>query len=87
MTAKEAPEDRFRQIVYGVAAAATITYGGWLGFQVTAISSLVTERLTRIETTMIENRSERQLQVEEIRRRLDQLERAVYRDRGHYEAR
>lgn len=78
----EEPDDRFRQIVYGIAAAATLTYGGWLGLKISTISDSMTERLARIETSMIENRGERQLQVEELRRRIDRLEARAYREDG-----
>lgn len=78
----EPSEDRFRQVVYAVAAAATLTYGGWLGLQVTQISAVLTERLTRIETTISENRSERQFQIQEINRRIERLEARVYEENG-----
>jgi hypothetical protein len=72
--------ERFRQTVYGLAAAATLAYGGWLGFQVTTSSANVTERLTRIETSMSENRAERTAQIEDLRRRVDRLEGRAYRE-------
>jgi hypothetical protein len=72
--------DRFRQAVYGIAAAATLAYGGWLGVKVSTISDNMTERLARIETTMAENRGERQIQLDEIRRRIDRLEARAYRE-------
>jgi hypothetical protein len=67
--------DPFRQIVYGIMAAATLAYAGWAGFQINSIN----DRLTRIETTMTENKQERQGQVDDIRRRLDRVEIRVYR--------
>lgn len=67
---EEDSEDRFRQVVYGIAAAATMTYGAWAGVQINSIN----DRLTRIETTMAENRSERQLQVEYLRHRIERIE-------------
>lgn len=76
----EESDDRFRQVVYGIAAAATLAYGGWLGLQVTKISDNMTERLARIETSMAENRGERQVQVEYLKHRIERLEARVYRE-------
>lgn len=62
--------DRFRSVVYGLAAAATLGFGGWLGMSVNGMS----DRLTRMEVTITENKSEREAQINDLRSRVGRLE-------------
>lgn len=66
----EAGFDNFRQIVYGICAAATMAYAAWAGVQINSVN----DRLTRIETRMDENRNERVTQNDFINKRLERLE-------------
>jgi hypothetical protein len=62
--------DRFRSIVYGVAATATFSFLGWVGLSVNGMS----DRLTTIEVTIRENRAERETQIADLRERVGRLE-------------
>ncbi|WP_343518084.1 hypothetical protein [Sphingomonas sp.] len=70
--------DRFRSLVYGVAAAATLAFLGWVGMSVNSM----TDRLTTIEVTMRENREERLQQVTDLRSRVNRLEDRLEVTRG-----
>lgn len=62
--------DRFRNIVYGLAATATFSFLGWVALSVNGMS----DRLTTIEVTMRENKEERMSQVSDLRSRVGRLE-------------
>jgi len=66
----ESPPDRFRTIVYSITAAATLSFGAWLGTSVNGMA----DRLTTIEVTIRENKAEREAQVNDLRARLGRLE-------------
>lgn len=69
--------DWFRLIVVGVAVAATLAYAGWLGTTILSVRddfNPVKDRLTRIEVTIVENRAERQAQIDDLRTRVNRLE-------------
>lgn len=63
-------ENRFRSVVYGIFAAATLAFLGWVGMSVNGM----TERLTTIEVTMRENKEERLQQVADLRNRVNRIE-------------
>lgn len=71
-------EKRFRALVYGIVAIATMSYAGWLGSTVLDLRN----GQVRIETTIVENKSERTQQISEIRARLDRIEADFYERRA-----
>lgn len=66
----DAAQDRFRTAVYGIAAAASLGFLGWVATSVNGMS----ERLTTIEVTMRENKAERESQINDLRMRVGRLE-------------
>jgi hypothetical protein len=71
--------DPFKAIVYGIAATASLGYFGWLGASVVGIG----DRLTVMETTIVENKEERREQINELRQRVGRLEEEAYRKRAN----
>lgn len=67
---EEDSSDRFRTIVYGIAATATLGFLGWVGLSVNGM----TDRLVTLEVTVREARAERLQQVEDLRVRVGRLE-------------
>jgi hypothetical protein len=79
MSDEDGSSDRFRQLVYGVAGAASLTFLGWVGLSVNGMA----ERLTTIEVTMRENKAEREAQIADLRARVGRLEdERAYRNRS-----
>lgn len=72
-------ENRFRSVVYGLAAAATLAFLGWVGMSVNGM----TERLTTIEVTMRENKEERLQQIADLRNRVGRIEDRIEIGRGN----
>ncbi len=79
----EETETSFRKLVYTISAAATLAYAGWLGSAMIGVR----DRLTGIETTISENREERQGQVLDLRSRIQRLESDLYRRRNEAQER
>ena len=78
MTDEPEGRDPFKAFVYGIAATASLGYFGWLGASVIAIG----DRLTVMETTIVENKEERREQINELRQRVGRLEEESYRRRN-----
>lgn len=66
------------QMVLGALFVAFLAFQGWLADSVSDMKN----RLTKIETSIDQNREERQAQVNDLRDRISRLEAQVYQENG-----
>lgn len=68
----------YLQVILGALAVAFIGFQAWLANALIDGQSITSDRLTKIETTMAENREERQATDRDLRTRLERIERDFY---------
>lgn len=63
-------DGKILQVVLGTVFVAFIGFQGWVATEISGTN----ERLTKIETTMAENRAEREAQIADLRSRVGRIE-------------